>query len=1048
MKFQKGDKVYYKKEDKHGEVTGDYSILSEDIVMVAVNFNGNIRKVSEKQLTLEMETGDMFSKFKNGNFDNFNRFRQLLTHIRINGELTNIIYSMKYGSVDFLPHQFKPVIKFITSNTGRLLIADEVGLGKTIEALYIWRELQARDDAKRLLVVAPSALVEKWCDDMINRFGIDVQSVKAEELNAKCIRTLNDDNTEFELVTSIQSIRNRAGLKDDSPLKMLHETLNKAKGNERKLFDLVIIDEAHSLINKASSNHRLAEKLRDLSENMLLLSATPVNNSSKDLFNLLSLMEPKEFRNENQFNNLFEDNKYVVRLFNLFQSPPNNKKIAIKEAKKLLSNIISTHTYENDKYFSFLDRNLESFISSDEERTEAIDRITNRFFYDSYITRSRKKDVMKTSLRSSQTAAFNLSDTELDIYDKCTFWIERRMISNPFSDSEKTLFPFVLMSRQREMDSSLPAAVARWKKILSAYGSNDEDNEALEEYLQDSSYSSESIEEANLESIPSICKELTQTELEKLEKNDTKYKEFLETIIFKQNQCRNENKTMKVIVFSFFRATLDYLYRRLTSDGFKTIMINGALSRRDKTASIEKFKNDETIQILLSSEVGAEGLDMQFADTEINYDLPWNPMRLEQRIGRIDRIGQKSDKIYIINLFSRNTISDRIRQALYDKIQIFTDSIGELDDIMGQTVKNIEMNLLSSTLSDSDKEKEAKAEINRLYNNILQVRKLEEDAGITRAYSDRILEYVGNTEKNNRYIRREDLINFIDDFCKNDGHGTRFERDKNNKEIWHLMLSKEDRFNFHNYARRNNLRQDFSNANDIICTFPQGKRMSRNCNIDVNHPFIKWILDITNKVFEKNSDRCYCMSIPRSCIEAGRYASKAYVFYMTKFKLEGLRTKNELLSIAYSLDTHCVLDANDSEYLISQTLFNGSNISSLHALISNYSKDDMSNALESCKEEIENRRRNITAEFFNDDNDLLQRMLAKTSDYYENAIKTAEENIKKQEEANAKESVIKGLRTRKERLKERREEEIENLKTKAIIDPVQDDIAVGMIFIN
>ena len=130
----------------------------------------------------------------------------------------------------------------------------------------------------------------------------------------------------------------------------------------------------------------------------------------------------------------------------------------------------------------------------------------------------------------------------------------------------------------------------------------------------------------------------------------------------------------KIVLFSYFRATLEYLFERLSENNLRCIVLVGG-NKTDKDDIIRKFKEEENLNILLSSEIGSEGIDLQFSDVLINYDLPWNPMRVEQRIGRLDRLGQKAEKIIIWNLFYDDTIDSQIYKRLYARLNIFEKSL-------------------------------------------------------------------------------------------------------------------------------------------------------------------------------------------------------------------------------------------------------------------------------------------------------------------------------------------------------------------------------------
>ena len=218
MGFSKGDRVYYPIKGLYGETTGKVSIIG-GYRLYQVRFDDNAFKdCSENTLNLVINTLSPEEQFLSFQLNDAVDFRRLMTHIRISQKLTNIVYSMKYGDVEFLPYQFKPVFKFISSNEGRLLIADEVGLGKTIEALYIWKELQARTGASRLLVVSPAMLRTKWQRDMSNHFGIDARIVDANELLYEIDQEHRYRNKSFALITSIQGIR----YKGSKEKKVLH----------------------------------------------------------------------------------------------------------------------------------------------------------------------------------------------------------------------------------------------------------------------------------------------------------------------------------------------------------------------------------------------------------------------------------------------------------------------------------------------------------------------------------------------------------------------------------------------------------------------------------------------------------------------------------------------------------------------------------------------------------------------------------------------------------------------------------------------------------
>ena len=173
---------------------------------------------------------------------------------------------------------------------------------------------------------------------------------------------------------------------------------------------------------------------------------------------------------------------------------------------------------------------------------------------------------------------------------------------------------------------------------------------------------------------------------------DTKFSELLNTF----RLLDESEPDRKVLIFAYFKPTLYYLSARLTDAGYTNLVISGDFTDEERQESIRRFREDHQLRILLSSEVGSEGLDFQFCHVMVNYDLPWNPMVVEQRIGRLDRIGQRSPKIIIFNFSVPGTIEDRIFTRLYQRIRIFEESIGDLEPILGEEIKNLTRDLLSS----------------------------------------------------------------------------------------------------------------------------------------------------------------------------------------------------------------------------------------------------------------------------------------------------------------------------------------------------------------
>lgn len=253
---------------------------------------------------------------RTGRFGRAAELRRRLTHIQLSGGLADLVYSMNTTNTDFYAHQYKPVLCFLDSPSRGLLIADEVGLGKTIEAGLIWTELRARVDARRLLVVCPKMLCDKWRLELRNRFGVDARIMDAAELAKELERPHPQFPASQAMIASMQGIRPpldwEEEVEDDSHRRRLAKVLREAAGKD-PLLDLVIIDEAHYMRNPDTATHQLGQFLREATEHIVLLSATPINLKNDDLFSLLNLVDPDSFRFREQFQDVLAANEPLQR---------------------------------------------------------------------------------------------------------------------------------------------------------------------------------------------------------------------------------------------------------------------------------------------------------------------------------------------------------------------------------------------------------------------------------------------------------------------------------------------------------------------------------------------------------------------------------------------------------------------------------------------------------------------------------------------------------------------------------------------------------------
>ncbi|MDE6245614.1 MAG: DEAD/DEAH box helicase [Treponemataceae bacterium] len=448
MDFCKGQKVRYNYDNSVGTITGR---RQGDRWQVKFDAATNIF-IPATKLEVISETDDMFDALQEGKFQGIDDFRRSVYCHRLSGELTNIIYSMNNSKTDFLPHQFIPVVKFLESYTDRLLIADEVGLGKTIESMYIWEELRVRSNSKRLLIVVPSVLRFKWQTDLKKFFNINAIIVSAQNTNlGKTLLQYIDDSIhrpeeeQFVIIISLESLRISEKIK----------TSLEEYRDRRKIFDMVIIDEAHNLRNRETKSFKTGELLRDVCENFLLLSATPIQTGSENFYNLLNLLSPEDFYDKNTFDMQLRENTPLVRLANAIDSSEGQNEILEKVEEVLEENI-----FYKDSDIAEIRNNLSKILASQENIIETVQKLKNKYFYNTFVTRTRKRDVMEDrTQRVAEVISFELADYEKKFYDEVT-----RFLKTKNTATDDSLNIFKLIARQRQMASCIPAALKGWRE--------------------------------------------------------------------------------------------------------------------------------------------------------------------------------------------------------------------------------------------------------------------------------------------------------------------------------------------------------------------------------------------------------------------------------------------------------------------------------------------------------------------------------------------------------------------------------------------------------
>ena len=758
--------------------------------------------------------------------------RGAITYYRLSGRLANLIYSLNATNTDFYAYQFKPVLHFLESPCNGILIADEVGLGKTIEAGLIWTELRVREDAKRLLVVCPAMLREKWKIELSDRFGVNADIVDAGELLEFLYKAEKNPDTEFALVASVQGIRPvRNGNEKDNKIVRLSKYIEE-HGNIDILFDMVIVDEAHYLRNKETQNNKLGQQLRSVANYFILLSATPVQLKNEDLFNLLHLLDEELFRFEHTFEDQLRMYKPIVNL----RDKVLKRVISREIFEKNLRNAAEKYSrLKNNEQIKYLIENLptDDDLSTPDGRSKIADQLDRINPLSKVITRTRKRDVLEMRVeREPRMIDVEMYDVEKIFYNEVTEKVAE------FCRRKGLAEGLLLSIPQRQMTSCIAAACRGWQNRVAIEKSKLE--EVLYENYGDINENEEDHDNINigvlLEQLIKLSSEIG--DFETLKRQDSKYEKLLEVLkIYWEN-----NKGKKVVLFSCFRLTLEYLAERLKEDGIESVLVYGGI---DKQQALNDFKIEGGPNILLSSEVASEGVDLQFSSFLINYDLPWNPMRIEQRIGRIDRIGQVEEKILINNLLHKGTIDRHIYDRLLKRLDIFKNALGGMEVVIGKEIQELSYELLSHKLTEEQIKQRIDSSAMAIENNNKIREELESKSVQLLAHGDYIQNKVKAANELGRYISGLDLYNYVKDFFDNAYSGTKFiEINEKGKKLYKCILSINAKVKFSDFLDKHKLSSKTSIHKQDTKLLFENKMGMKLYGVEVvaqDHPLIRFV---------------------------------------------------------------------------------------------------------------------------------------------------------------------------------------------------------------
>lgn len=637
-------------------------------------------------------------------------------------DMGNISGSLGTSKIDMNPHQIDAALFALQSPISQgVILADEVGLGKTIEAGIVISEYFSRGK-NSIIVVAPASLCQQWQTEMQEKFDLPTQI-----LDSKIIRTaLKDENTDIFHFNGITICSYNCAVQ----FKKLMKDCD---------WDLVVIDEAHKLRNFYKGKTKIAEGINEtfLGKKKLLLTATPIQNSLMDIFSLVSIIDPSILGNEYSF--------------------------------------------------------MENYLYSERRHEELKRRLQ------CVLHRTLRRDVLeyiKYTNREAMTVAFNPTKAEEELYTAVSAYVQdisQIAITTRYRTLIVLMIRKLMSSSTAAVKGTLEGLMHRLTAIEKSGGDLDElagfmfDDELLGEYEDNldnfelkQSFNKENYQPADIKAEKAFLQNLLDKA--KAIKVDGKTEKLIGALNQGFEKIQIKGGKRKAIIFTESNRTLNYLYDYLENNGFKGKIVTfngqnnsplcnqiyndyienhsseltGSRTNDMKKALVTKFKEDA--EIMIATEAAAEGLNLQFCSLLVNYDLPWNPQRVEQRIGRVHRYGQKCD-VVIINFINKKNVADvRLYDILQQKFKLFDGVFGASDEILGTLSDGVDFERAVASIFDLCRTTE---EINRAFDALQESLGVKREEKLEEA-KQLVLENLSPTTQEKLHIMKKRVDDYLE----------------------------------------------------------------------------------------------------------------------------------------------------------------------------------------------------------------------------------------------------------------------------------------------
>lgn len=947
--FSNGDTVRVKIDGKIGIIINKV-LLGNTNQYLVFHSATEMNSYYEEQLELFNNTNVKITTKK--------EFLEYYAQMKMKLSSSNELFSLNSGKIKFIPFQFRPLSKILKSDFPRLLIADEVGVGKTIETGLIIKEFEKRENADSIIIICPKDLTFKWKREMKNKFDEHFEILTSERLSY-CLKEFAIDG-EWPIncrkcIANLEMIRNE---KTIEMLESLEDSLH---------FDMLILDEAHHVINPSSNSHRVLEYFCNNSDIAVFLSATPLQLGSQDLFSLLNLLVPEEYMDFDMFEDMAAPNHFINETIRLIRN--HNDKNWQRKSVETLSQI-----YVNDWAISRFKENsqLKYWLNrlgetknplTIEERISCLHDLEQLHTFSNIINRTKRKDIGEFTIREPITVMNTYNEVEREFYQNVREF-KNKVLTLRYDSRTAN---FIMSAIERQITSCIPAFVKFLEGFINT-GLN-----SLNELIDSIEYENDIKLEIN--DLRMDAENLLYYS-KKLPEKDSKTEKLLRII----NETIEKTDNKKLLVFSYFKNTLSYLKEQIAKEGIRVEVITGDTTDEEREEFRNRFRTDydspETIDVLLCSEVGCEGLDYEFCNRMVNYDIPWNPMKIEQRIGRIDRFGQKSPKVQIFNFITKDTVEEKIFFRCYERLGVFSSTVGDLEGVLGTLVKELNQKVINIDLTDEQEE----MKVNQLADNAIRLanenRLFEIDA------KDLLLLDVMNNEKNIRdekQIQSKMLKTVVCEYLKSNHSSIQIEEHDNYKIKVKIPRKEKEAFlkEIVNMKRTRTIDRNSKECMEFenyLCSDKQFVEMNFNNDEDNNasetlisftHPIVKLALIRKSELSQEFE---LSLTTHEQILPKG-----TYIFGCYKWVEKGYRENENIIPVVMNSDTYQEVEISrlDFEKLLLSSVDSSNRKTYDYKILEQKTYD----------KQLQEKRRLKAV-----NNDIINRKLATVNQYYQREI--------------------------------------------------------------